>query len=255
MSAFLRPNPRPDAKLRLIGFHHAGGSAATYFPLIRTLPAEWDVLLMDLPGRGRRAGERPHSTMPELIAQACRDIEPWLDVPVALFGHSLGAIVAVEVARWMLGGPAGGSGKSPVWVGVSGRIAPSFQAIGRRKLHELDDEALLQTLIEMGGTPEQVRGVPEIRDRLLSTVRADLRAVDSYRPDPGRDPLQCPLTTFAGDEDHWAPPSSMPAWSSETVAGFEQRRYSGGHFYFLGDAFSDLGRHITESVDSLLVAA
>jgi len=247
MRAFLRPNPRPDASLRLIGFHHAGGSAATYFPLIRELPSDWDVLLLDLPGRGRRAGEPPHWAMADLIAQACRDLEPWLDVPVALFGHSLGAILAVEVARWMLSRDAV---RSPVWVGVSGRIAPSFQAIGRRKLHELDNESLLQTLIEMGGTPDQVRDVPEIRDRLLNTVRADLCAVDSYRPDPSRSRLQCPLTTFAGSEDDWAPPSAMRAWSSETEGSFDQRRLAGGHFYFLGDSFSELGWHITDSVGS-----
>jgi surfactin synthase thioesterase subunit len=251
VTAFLRSRPRHDARLRLIGFHHAGGSAATYYPLIRQLPADWDVLLLDLPGRGRRAGEAPHSEMDALIAATCADIEPWLDVPVALFGHSLGAILAIEVARWML---ANDAVHPPVWVGVSGRIAPSFQAIGRGRLHELGDSALLETLIAMGGTPEQVRQLPEIRDRLLTTVRADLSAVDSYRPDPLRSPLGCPVTTFAGDQDDWAPPSAMPAWSRETTASLEQHSFPGGHFYFL-DAFDDLARRITDSVDAQRVPA
>ncbi|HEY3868277.1 MAG TPA: alpha/beta fold hydrolase [Actinocrinis sp.] len=251
MNVFLRPGPPPGAQLRLIVFHHAGGSAAAYYPLARKLPPEWDVLLLDLPGRGRRAAAPPIGAMPELIEQVCTDIDPWLtDMPVALFGHSLGAVVALESARWMCDESVG---MPPVWVGVSGRIAPGFQALSRRKLYELDDEALLDTLIGMGGTPEQVRRVPEIRDRLLNTVRADLRAADTYQPRPDRSPLSVPITAFSGDRDGWAPPASMPAWARETSAEFAHFTFTGGHFYFLEDAFAAIGRRIGESVGALVV--
>lgn len=251
MNVFLRPGPPSDARLRLIIFHHAGGSAAAYYPLVRKLPPEWDVLLLDLPGRGRRAAEPPVDAMAELIERVCTDIDPWLtDLPVALFGHSLGAVVALESARWMCDEHVG---MPPVWVGVSGRIAPGFQALSRRRLYELDDEALLRTLISMGGTPEQVRRVPEIRDRLLTTVRADLRAADTYQPAPDRIPLSCPVTAFSGDRDEWAPPASMPAWARETSGDFAHFSFPGGHFYFLDDGFRDLGRQIGESIGALFV--
>ncbi|MFN8075593.1 MAG: alpha/beta fold hydrolase [Kineosporiaceae bacterium] len=245
MSAFLRPRSPQRPPVRLIGVHHAGGSASAYHPLSRSLPPSWDLLLLDLPGRGRRAAQEPIGDMRGLVAQVAADVRPWLDgTPVALFGHSLGAVVALEVARTLED-----EGTGPVWVGVSGRVAPTFQELARKRLHELDDDALLDVLVAMGGTPPEVRDMPELRERLLPTVRADLRAVDTYRPDPTRGPLSCALTAFGGTDDRWAPPAAMPAWRKETSGRFEQRLYPGGHFYFFGTAFPGFARHLQHEVE------
>ncbi|HSV68386.1 MAG TPA: alpha/beta fold hydrolase [Mycobacteriales bacterium] len=245
MSPFLRPRPVEQPELRLIGFHHAGGSAAVYYPMSREFPPEWDLVLIDLPGRGKRHAETPLADMRELVDTVVADVTPWLDAPVALFGHSLGAILATEVA-WALEAVAreGGGAGPVVWVGASGRVPPSLQARGRRKLHELADDALLAELMAMGGTPDRIEEMPEFRDRFLRTVRADLRAVDSYRPAEDRPPLGCPLTVFGGTADSWAPPAAMAAWRRETRSDFGQRFFPGGHFYFLGPAFAEFTREL-----------
>lgn len=231
---FLRPRPVADPALRLMIFHHAGGSAAGYHGLSRELPPDWDVLLLDLPGRGRRHAEPLVKDMRALIEQAVCDVREWTDVPYALFGHSLGAIVAAEAGREL-----GRLGPAPRWVGVSGRAAPTqFGQPGRaggsrRLLSLLDDERLLAELTPLGGIPAQLTGEPEILGRFLRTVRADMIAVDSYRPDPARDLLPCPVTAFGGLSDAWVPPATLEGWADETLGSFRLRLFPGGHFYFL----------------------
>jgi surfactin synthase thioesterase subunit len=242
MSCFVRPRPLANPSLRLIAFHHAGGSAVMYHPMMAALPADWELLVLDLPGRGKRHAEAPLPTMQAAIERAVEDVRPWLDAPVALFGHSLGGILAAEVGRACerLGAP-------PVWVGISGRIAPSLQAQAPR-LSAMDDDALLTELIALGGTPAHIRDMPELRDRLMRIVRADIALLESYAPAPGRAPLGCPITTFAGRDDVWASPAAMRPWALEARGGFHERVYPGGHFYFLGPAFAGLTRDVAREI-------
>lgn len=246
LGPFLRPRALDAPALRLVVFHHAGGSAAGYHGLARELPADWDVLLLDLPGRGKRQSEPLLDDMSSLIDRAVRDVYTWTDAPYALFGHSLGAIVASEVGRELcvLGTP-------PAWVGVSGRAAPDEFGLpgrggARRALSLLDDESLLTELTPLGGIPQQLADEPEILARFLRTVRADMIAVDSYFPDPDRSPLLCPLTAFGGLSDAWVPPAALEGWSAETLGSFRLRLFAGGHFYFLGGRLRSFARELID---------
>ncbi|MGW3354016.1 thioesterase II family protein [Streptomyces bungoensis] len=249
-SVFHRPRPVDAPALRLIGFHHAGGSAAVYRPLVHHLPDDWDLLLLDLPGRGRRAGQAPLHAMTDVVATAVADVLPWVDgTPLALFGHSMGAIVALETARSLEG-----LDRAPVWTGVSGRVAPRFSRPGETPLSTLDDEALLRVLHGLGGMPERITEAPDFLERFLRVVRADLTAVDHYRPDPFRSPLSSPLTVFGGTQDAWAPPSAMHLWRRETDSRYAQRFFPGGHFYFLGEHFRALTHQLVRHVDACRTA-
>ncbi|MFD0430994.1 thioesterase II family protein [Streptomyces zhihengii] len=77
MSNFVRPRRLDAPAVRLVAFHHAGGSAASWFPLTRHLPVDWDVLLLDLPGRGKRHTEPALESMDEIVATATEDVLPW----------------------------------------------------------------------------------------------------------------------------------------------------------------------------------
>jgi medium-chain acyl-[acyl-carrier-protein] hydrolase len=244
MSHFVRPRPQAAPSLRLIAFHHAGGSAAMYHPMSPELPADWELLVLDLPGRGKRYVESPISALPALVERVVEDVRPWLDAPVALFGHSLGAILAVEVGRACehLGTP-------PVWVGISGRVAPTLQAQTRR-LSELDDETLLAEVLALGGTPPRVRDHAGLREHFLRVVRADIAVLESYQPAAGRAALSCPVTAFAGKTDRWAPPTTMRPWARETSSAFRLRLFEGGHFYFLGSALAGFTREIVREIEA-----
>lgn len=248
MRPFLRPRQVDEPRLRLFVFHHAGGAATGYHPLARDLPLDWDVLLHEQPGHGTRRAEPMPSTMDQLVAAAARDVAGHLDGPYALFGHSMGAIVAVEAGRRL-----SASHHPPVWVGVSGRPAPAAPG-PRPRLSRLGDGQLFATLVALGGTPARLREAPELREQFLRVVRADLAAVESYRPRPGRAPLPCPLTVFGGITDPWAPPASLPAWEAECAAHVRQCLFPGGHFYFL-DGSGALAGEIRTEVRAALAGA
>lgn len=239
MTAFVRPRHVDHPTLRLIVFHHAGGSAATYHPLAQQLPCEWEVLLHELPGRGGRRTARLHREMDRVVETAVADVAPYADGAYALFGHSMGAVVATETARRLTQ-----THGSPVWVGVSGRPAPPFEGHIGQYLSELDDAELFATLLRLGGTPARLGEIPELKELFLRVARADLEAVDSYRPVPGRAPLTCPLTTFGAIADPSAPPDSLPDWAQETASRVRQCLFPGGHFYFLESGFARLAREI-----------
>lgn len=228
-SPFVRPRPVADPTLRLIVFHHAGGAAATYHGMAAALPADWELLVLELPGRGKRSAEPLVTSLPALLPRVVADVLPWLAqaAPLALFGHSLGAILAAEVAR-----ACAQRGTPPVWVGISGRVAPSLQGSAPR-LSAMDDATLLTELFALGGTPSRAQDIPELRARLLRIVRADISLLETYAPAADRAPLASPITTFAGTGDVWAAPAAMAPWARETRGTCHTRLYPGGHFFFL----------------------
>jgi medium-chain acyl-[acyl-carrier-protein] hydrolase len=242
VTPFIRPRPVDDPAVRVVVFHHAGGSAVMYYPLLKGLPADWDLLLLDLPGRGRRHRSPALTDMPSLVDVATCDILPWADAPLALFGHSLGAIVAAEVGRRLEA-----SGAPLVWVGVSSRPGPHSPVPHPLPL-DAPDEELIEELAATGGVPERLDAVPGYRERFLRLVRDDLRAAASYRPDPARRRLVAPLTGFSGQYDHLAPPVTVDSWIRETDASFRHRSFPGGHFYFLDAAFEALAAAVTHEI-------
>ncbi|MGX1881807.1 thioesterase II family protein [Streptomyces sp. NPDC055287] len=247
MIPFLRPRRNDSPSVRLIVCHHAGGSGTAYFPLGRRLPEDWDVLLLDLPGRGKRHADEPLRTMTAMVARATEDILPWAGPPLALFGHSMGAVVAVETARALAE-----RGVRPAWVGVSGRLAPEDCVPDRHLDPALPDEELMAGLAGMGGIPDRFDEVPEFRQRFLRVVRGDLYALASHRPGPARRPLTVPLTAFGADGDRLAPSSRLRGWSAETTGTFRQRDFRGGHFHFLDDAFTGLAGVLTQEIEQAL---
>ncbi|WP_165986786.1 thioesterase II family protein [Streptomyces sp. YIM 98790] len=241
MNPFLRPVPAERPAMRLFAFHHAGGSSTVYHPMRRVLPPGWELMAYDLPGRGRYASEPPLEDMGVVLPRVLADIEPWLDAPLAFFGHSYGAIVASELARVLQS-----RGRPPLWVGVSGRVPPGYRS--QRRLSELDDEGLLNAISAMGGLPGQLTSVPEFLARFLRLTRSDMRAVESYRPGLDRPALSCPLTVFCGTDDGWAPPAAMAGWSAQTGRRARRRVYPGGHFYFTGQALPRFTRELVAEI-------
>ncbi|MFJ9818069.1 thioesterase II family protein [Streptomyces sp. NPDC101151] len=244
MTAFVRPRRLDAPALRLAVIHHAGGSAAAYFPLHRGLPDDWDLLLLDLPGRGKRHGEAPSADMAELVDRAVEDLLPWSgSAPLALFGHSLGSVVAFEVAHALED-----RGVPVAWVGVSGRPGPKSPVPAPRLDPALPDEELLHGLARLGGLPSLFHEHPDLRHRFLGLIRADLRALGTYRPDPLRRPLSAHLTAFGAVDDPLAPPDSLNAWAGETAGEFGRRLLPGGHFHFLSDSFTRFTRLLTAEI-------
>ncbi|QKW18557.1 thioesterase [Kitasatospora sp. NA04385] len=218
-----RFHPSPAATRRLVCFPHAGGSASFYFPVSAALHGPVDLLAVQYPGRQDRRGEAGVHDLHRVADEVAEALRPRDDLPLTLFGHSMGALVAFEVARRIE--RAGGRVDH---LFVSGRKGPS--AARPDPAHPVDDEGIVAELREMNGTESRLLEDEELLEMVLPALRADYRAVGAYRPD--RDAaVGCPVTALVGDRDRWAPVPEVERWRDRTTAAFDLRVFPGGHFY------------------------
>ena len=221
-------NANAGRPLRLYCFCYAGGNAQSYLGWARHLP-DVEIRAIQLPGRGNRFLEPPLRRFDALIDTLSGVLarEP-ADRPFAFFGHSLGALVAFELARTQArrGLPL------PAHLFVSGCAAPRHRP-PPDNLHLLDDAGLLQRLRELNGTPPEILEHAELMAVLLPTIRADMALVADYVYRPGA-PLAMPLTVLAGRADDVAAGAQTDGWGEETTGPFAAHWYDGDHFFING---------------------
>lgn len=232
-------------RLRLFCFPHAGGSAEGYAAWSNALPPEIEVCAVELPGRGRHRNEQAFTQLKAMLPVLAGVLMPLTDRPFALFGHSMGALIAFELShhlRWS-------AGVSPEHLFASGCPAPHLRST-RRPTSELPDAELVRELHRLNGTPPEVLDNPELLEIVLPLVRADLAVVDTYRY-AERPPLPCPITGLGGIEDPDALTTELQAWDRQTAAAFTMQMFPGDHFYLHGARASvlqqlvhDLGNHL-----------
>jgi surfactin synthase thioesterase subunit len=212
----------PDAP-RLVCFPYAGGAANYFFRLAGMLSPDVEVLAVQYPGRHDRIAEPLIDDIAVLADRIATALDGWLDRPTAFFGHSMGAVVAYEVARrW--------ERQSLVLdhLHVAGRRAPS--RIRYTAVHRRDDAGIRREVAEMGGPNTELLADPELGPMLLPPIRNDYKAIETYRHPPGP-PLTCPVTVLVGDADPVVTLDEAAAWSEHTTGPFELRVFPGGHFF------------------------
>ncbi|MFJ5772724.1 thioesterase II family protein [Streptomyces sp. NPDC093094] len=216
--------PADGATTQLVCLPHAGGSAPFFLPVARALAPHTDVLAVQYPGRQDRREEPGIESIPELAEQVTRAIVESADRPVTLFGHSMGASVAFEVARRLPG-----TGVEVLGLIVSGRCAPPCGCVARRKLST--DENILDEIRRLSGTDARVLSDEDLVRMILPSLRSDYAAVTAYRAEPGAR-VPYPVLALIGDADPQVPVEDARAWREHTDSeDFELRVFPGGHFY------------------------
>lgn len=236
-----RFHPTDDHGMRVVLLPHAGGSASYFFALSKALSTRADVLAIQYPGRQDRMSEPCVDSVEGLADGAYAALSPWMDRPIVLFGHSLGASVAYELARRLE--DAGDGWLSRLF--VSARSAPANNR--DRGIHRLDDDDLIADVRRLSGTDDRVLADEELLRMVLPVIRNDYRAAETYTYRPGP-PLNCPIVAMVGDRDPRVPVVDAEAWRHYTTGGFELDVFAGGgHFYL--DA--DLPRVVVAVLDRL----
>ena len=217
-----------EAARQLFCFAHAGGGPSFFRPWRAPLAPEIAVRRVLLPGREGRLEEQPFRHITELVGPLCAALEPYLDRPYALFGHSMGAVVAYEVARRF----SGPFRTPPTCLIVSGRRAPGL-ASGHRRLSELPDDQFVAEVGQLNGIPPEVLSEPELLDMVLPALRADFELAETYRPLPGGG-LDCPVIAYLSTADPEVDYAGVLRWRETTTSEFAIRVFRGDHFYLKG---------------------
>ncbi|WP_410211729.1 thioesterase II family protein [Aquirhabdus sp.] len=223
-------------KIRIFFFHHAGGCAQSYISWRNCFPEHWDIVAVEYPGR-EHADALRHD-MNDLVSHLIQELSPALDQTYALFGHSMGSLVAYEFAQQVAlrGLP------KPIWLGVSGRYAPHLPSRIGYAMHQLSDAALLNHILAMGGTPLSVIQDVRQREHFLKVMRADFKVCETYQI--SRDyRIDIPISGFYGNQDAMVTEVEMNAWQALTTSSFRNHEYHGGHFYL-----SLLKRNVAEQI-------
>lgn len=219
-----RFHPDSQSKIRLVCFPHAGGSASFYFSVSRALQGDVEVLAVQYPGREDRRAEPCATSIAELADCVFEALRHMSGPPLALFGHSMGAVIAFEVAQRLEREMA----TAAVRLFVSGRRAPSRHH--EEYVHLQDDQEILTEIKTLNGTDARVLGDEEIMRMSLPSLRGDYRAIESYRG--GEDAqVSCPISMLLGNSDPRVTVDDALAWCTHTTAGFDSHILSGGHFY------------------------
>ncbi|MEO6089928.1 MAG: alpha/beta fold hydrolase, partial [Umezawaea sp.] len=215
------------AAVRMFCFAHAGGGSRFYRPWQGGLGRDVEVCPIVLPGRESRVGEQPRTRIDSLIDPLCEAISAAADRPFALFGHSMGALLAYEAARRL------SAERHPLLrLFVSGRRAPHLPA-RHDPLHRLAQAKFLTEVTRLNGTPPEVLAEPELLKLFEPLLRADFELNETYRPLPGP-PLDCRVSAFVGHADPEADLEEIAAWRETTSGEFTLRVFHGDHFYLKG---------------------
>lgn len=216
--------PNRQAKFRLFCFPYAGGSATIFRTWSLNLPNTVEVYPVQIPGRGSRLMETPFTQISPLVQALGNALLPHTNKPYAFFGHSLGALISFELARYF----RRNFNTQPIHLFVSARQAPHIP--DPSPMHALPEMELLQELHRLNGTPKEVLDNPEVMQLFLPLLQADL-AVDEtyiYTVEP---PLESPITVLGGLQDPETNLNNLTAWREHTTASFSIKMFPGDHFF------------------------
>lgn len=202
---------------------------------------------MELPGHGKRLAEPLVDTADELVDALAEELEPFFDKPLAIFGHSMGALLGFELARFLRD-----EGAEPLYLLVSGHVAPQLDD-SPDPIHQLPKVEFIEKIRELEGTPEEVLKNAELRELVLPILRADFKVCETYKFEE-RTKLDCPITAFGGLADQHVRREDLEAWRHRTSGPFSLRMFRGGHFFIntsTESVLSEVARCLTNITHSL----
>jgi surfactin synthase thioesterase subunit len=235
---------RPAGGLRLLLFPFAGGGASAFADWQSYFPDSIETYALQYPGRETRWGEPGYATRRDLITAIADDVVPYLKPPFAFLGHSLGGLVAFEVARLL----EERRQKLPVHLFVAAIHPPEVPR--GTDIHRLPDAEFLAELRAYDGLPPELLDNEEFLNLLLPIIREDIRLSEEPVSDPASS-VSVPITVFGGLDDHKTPPDTLMAWASQTSRSFSSH-FLPGHHFFLFEQVSQIADRIRRDLQRSL---
>lgn len=228
MDGWLRRWTAPDLpRTRLLVLPPAGGAAHLFRPWARLVPPGVELLAVEWPGHGTRLAEPPLTDLDALLDALVARLRRLTPVPMAVLGHSMGAIAALALCHRL-------RELDPRWRPVALFVVGSEGPDSRRSAGDLAaaDDAELRRFITgtHAGNPTGATD-PALQDLVLPALRADLSALAAFRPPP-RPPLPAPVRVFCGAGDPFVGEADRQGWAACGDRGFAVHLFPGGHFFY-----------------------
>ena len=231
-----RPNNKSNAKIRLFCFPYAGSSALiTYKFLIDALPYEIEVCPVEFPGRGTRISENLIDNLNEVISNISEEFTEFLDKPFIFFGHSMGALIAYELAHLL----SDKYGRIPNKLYLSAHTAPNVNRKGQI-IYLLEKKEFLEKLIQMKGISEEILLHQELLDMVLPIIKNDYKLCETYSY-ISKKKMDIPFHIFGGKYDEDISVENLRQWQNLTNGDFDLTLIDGDHFYLTKNKEEFLG--------------
>lgn len=218
--------PAEDAQVRLICFPFAGGGVRVFRGWPSQFPSSLEILCVQLPGRGSRMNEAPITRWDRLLPELAGALQDFTDKPFAFLGHSLGGILAFEMARYFRrhGLPL------PRSLFISACGAPHLMVPPARPIHLLSNEKILERVSRWGGVPPEILNYADAVEIFTKPLKGDLALVETYRYQDEA-PLPVPIEAFGGRQDLQVSEDFLLEWKRHTLERFHLNMVPGGHFF------------------------
>ncbi len=238
---------KPHARIRLFCFPYAGGGASIFRSWSEQLPQDIEVCPVQLPGRENRLLETPFSSTSSLLDALAPALLPYLDMPYAFFGHSMGSLISFELARRLSDQQIR---YTPVRLFMSGHRAPQLPDPDPPTYH-LPEPAFIEELRRLQGTSEEVLQNTELLRLLMPLLRADFTLCETYKYIHAK-PLNIPILAFGGLQDTSISRDEISAWREQTCAPFTLRFFTGNHYFLRGEELPKLLQTISREISTPL---
>jgi medium-chain acyl-[acyl-carrier-protein] hydrolase len=216
-----------DSKLKLVCLPYAGGSSTIYSNWKNYLHPRIELNPIELAGRGKRFSEPFYHNFSDAVDDVYRLIKDDIDYsPYAFFGHSMGSILAFELANKI----RGLKHQEPIHLFLSGRYPPHLRK-EREILHKLPDNEFGEEILKKGGTPKEFFSNVELVSVLLPVIKADYRILETYEYFPNNFKFEYDISVFGGQSDIDIPLSDLNEWRLYTNKECKIYEFRGGHFF------------------------
>lgn len=220
-----RLGSNPDASIRLFCVPYAGGGASVYYNWKTALPPCFELCPIQLPGREERVEESCIDDFSQVLDVLAPIVGRHLELPYVIYGHSMGAGLAFELARRV----ALDYGKQPLHLFVAAHRSPG-KPYSYPTVQSVSDDQVLETLKRFNGMPRAILENQELLDLFVPILRSDLSICETYVY-KGQSRLDCPITLFTGTRDGNVTPHELVGWASQTAAHFTHHEIDGDHFF------------------------
>jgi len=235
---------KPEAESRVFLFPYAGGGPAVFSKWNAELPENIEAQIVHYPGRGSRHNETPIKSVSKLTEEISQGIQHLPDKQFVFFGHSLGGLIAFELARYL----HQKAFPQPVAVFISACGAPHVPD-SHPPIHTLPDGEFIDALKKLNGTPQEIIQNQEMLNLLLPVLRTDFEMIETYKY-VSNDLLDCPIIAIGGLDDKRVSSERLEGWEMYTSSKFELRYFPGDHF-FINTAKESVIDSIVREVDSV----